>query len=248
MEFRILGPVEMWDMGSEIPIDGPKERTVLAALLLAKGRTVSDAVLLDLLWGESPPKTYTSQLYTYISRLRKRFGTGTAILRQHPGYLIKTGDGVLDSDLFERYAAQGREALRLGRPETAAELLGAALALWRGPALANVSQSLIDAEADRLEEARMAVLENRIEADLALGRHSQLVSELSGLVVRHPLHERLRAHLMTALYRCGRQGDAMSVYQDGCRILSNELGVYPGRALREAHQFILHGRDLVPSR
>lgn len=241
MEFRVLGPVEAWTAGQEIPIDGCKERTVLAALLLARNRVVSDSLLIDLLWGENPPKTYTAQLYTYISRLRRRFGEQVEIIRQHPGYLIRIGAGELDSDTFERLAREGRESLALGLHARAAEQLGHALALWRGPALANVTQPLIDADAGRLEEARMAALENRIEADLALGRHDELVAELTGLVVQYPLRERLRADLMTALYCCDRQGDAMAVYRDGCRILTDDLGVDPGPALRETYQLILLG-------
>ena len=243
MYFRVLGPVEAWDGDIEIPIDGFKERTVLAALLLSRNRVVTDAQLLDLLWGEDPPKTYAAQLYTYVSRLRKRFGGAVVIRRQHPGYALCVKSGELDADRFDQLDRKGHELLKQGRHAEAADTLGRALALWRGPALANVTEALACAAAGRLEEARTAVLEGRIEADLVLGRHDRLVSELTGLVTQYPLRERFRAQLMIALYRSDRQGDAMAVYHDGCRILAEELGVDPGTALRETYQYILVGSE-----
>lgn len=247
MDFRLLGPVEAWDGDIEIPIDGFKERTVFAALLLSRNRVVTDSQLLDLLWGEEPPKTYTAQLYTYVSRLRKRFGDAVEIQRQHPGYVLRVKSGELDTDRFDQLDRGGRDLLARGRHAEAADVLGRALALWRGPALANVTETLVVAAAGRLEEARMVVLESRIEADLALGRRDRLVSELTGLVTQYPLRERFRAQLMTVLYRSDRQGDAMAVYRDGCRILADELGVDPGTALRETYEYILVGVAPVPA-
>ncbi|MEV6520840.1 BTAD domain-containing putative transcriptional regulator [Longispora sp. NPDC051575] len=239
MEFRVLGPVEVWKDGAEIPLDGSKQRTVLAALLLADGRIVSDERLSTLLWGENPPATLNAQICTYVSRLRKSADPGMEILRQRPGYLIRLDGARYDHGDFERLAQTGRAALREGRHTEAAEKLRAALALWRGPALANVTEFLLGAEQLRLEEARIAVLESRIDADLALGRHAPLVPELTGLVAEHPLREGLRAQLMTALYRCDRQADALAVYHDGRRVLVDELGVDPGPTLTRAHHDIL---------
>ncbi|WP_412543792.1 BTAD domain-containing putative transcriptional regulator [Longispora sp. K20-0274] len=239
MEFRVLGPVEVWKDGAEIPLDGSKQRTVLAALLLADGRIVSDERLSSLLWGENPPATLNAQICTYVSRLRKSADPGMEILRQRPGYLIRLDGARYDHGDFERLAQAGRLALREGRHSDAAEKLRAALALWRGPALANVTEFLLGAEQLRLEEARVAVLESRIDADLALGRHAPLVPELTGLVAEHPLREGLRAQLMTALYRCDRQADALAVYHDGRKVLVDELGVDPGPTLTKAHRDIL---------
>lgn len=239
MEFRILGPVEVWRDGQEIVLDGAKQRTVLAALLLARGCMLSDSQLCSLLWGENPPATFNAQLYTYASRLRRHLGDEVSIVRKRPGYFIRIGPGRLDSEEFERLAKSGREALAAKRYEEAAPQLRQALALWRGPALANVTQSLVDSDARRLEEARLAVLEKRVEADLALGLHRHLVPELTGLVVEHPLHEVLRAQLMMALHRCDRQADALAVYQKGRQVLIEELGVYPGKVLTRTYQEIL---------
>ncbi|MFG3712393.1 BTAD domain-containing putative transcriptional regulator [Micromonospora sp. NPDC047730] len=241
MEFRVLGPVSAWRDGSEVPLDGAKQRTVLAALLLARGRTVSDAQLCQLLWGEHPPATFAAQLYNYVSRLRRYLGDGVEIVRQWSGYVIRTGGSRLDIEEFERLAGLGRDALRGGRHEEAAQWLHEALALWRGTTLANVTDHLVEAEAHRMSELRTAALEHRIEADLMLGRQAELVLELTDLVAGQPLHERLRSQLMTALLRCDRQADALAVYHEGRRVLADELGVDPGPALVEAYRAVLAG-------
>ncbi|MER7166279.1 BTAD domain-containing putative transcriptional regulator [Micromonospora sp. NPDC000207] len=230
-----------WQGDGEVPLDGAKQRTVLAALLLARGRTVPDTRLCELLWGERPPATFAAQLYNYVSRLRKYLGDGVEIVRQWSGYLIRIGAGRLDLDEFERLAGLGRQALRTGEHREAARLLHAALALWRGTTLANVTDQLVEAEAHRMTELRMAVLEHRIDADLLLGRQVELVLELTDLVTTYPLHERLRSQLMTALARCDRQADALTVYHEGRRVLAEELGVDPGPALVEAYQAVLAG-------
>ncbi|MEU2666860.1 BTAD domain-containing putative transcriptional regulator [Micromonospora sp. DT46] len=241
MEFRVLGPVGAWKGESEVALDGAKQRTVLAALLLAAGRTVPDTRLCELLWGERPPATFAAQLYNYVSRLRKYLGAEVDIVRQWSGYQIRTGAARLDLDEFERLAEAGREALRDGRYAEAAERLHAAMSLWRGPALSNVTEHLVTAESHRMAELRMAVLESRIEADLRLGRHVRLVSEITQLVAEHPLHEGLRGHLMTALLHCDRQADALAAYHEGRRVLADELGVDPGPLLTEAYRSILAG-------
>ncbi|MGW5049094.1 BTAD domain-containing putative transcriptional regulator [Streptomyces griseoluteus] len=222
-----------------------KAQTVLAALLLARGRVVSDARLSSLLWGWNPPATMNAQIYTYVSRLRKRLGPDVDLIRQPPGYLIRTGDARVDTFEFERLDEEGRRAHTAQRFDRAAALLRSALDLWRGPALANVTEHLAAEEVPRLEEAWAGTLEHRIDADLALGRHEDLMPELAGLVARFPVRERLRAQFMTALYRSGRQADALESYQQGRLLLAEELGVDPGPELARAYRAVLDG-DLEP--
>ena len=239
LQFRILGPVQVWRNGSEIQLDGSKQRTVLAALLLARGRLVSDTRLSELLWGDDPPKTFAAQIYTYVSRLRKYLADDVEIIRQRPGYLIPAYSAKLDYDEFQRLTRFGRAALTDGRHVQAAAQLTAAQALWRGPALMNVTAFMNDAEFTPLDEARIESLECRIDADLALGHHAELVSELTGLVAQHPLRERFRAQLMSALHRSERQADALRVYFEGRETLSEELGVDPGPMLADAYKKVL---------
>ncbi|UED88038.1 AfsR/SARP family transcriptional regulator [Streptomyces profundus] len=241
MEFRILGPVGARQEGRPLALVAEKPRTVLAALLLAGDRVVSDTYLRDVVWGPTPPSTVDQQLYTYVSRLRKLVSPGATILRHRPGYQLVLADATVDQAEFERLTDQGYDALRAGRHGSAAERLARALALWRGPALGGVTDYLSRVELPQLEEARMAALEGRIEADLALGRHDALVSELVGLVEAHPLRERLRAQLMTALYRTGRQADALAAYQRGREVLAEELGIDPSSTLNDVFQSILSG-------
>ncbi|MEH0975254.1 BTAD domain-containing putative transcriptional regulator [Micromonospora sp. CPCC 205546] len=246
MEFRVLGPVGAWRGDAEVALDGAKQRTVLAALLLAEGRTVPDTRLCELLWGEHPPATFAAQLYNYVSRLRKYLGAEVDIVRQWSGYQVRIGAARLDLVEFERLAEAGREALRGGRHAEAAERLHAAMSMWRGPALSNVTEHLATAEAHRMAELRMAVLESRIEADLRLGRHLRLVPEITRLVAENPLHEGLRGQLMTALLHCDRQADALAAYHEGRRVLADELGVDPGPLLTEAYRSILAGPPAPP--
>lgn len=246
MDFRLLGPVEARQGERRVSMSGAKVHTVLAALLLARGKIVTDDRLSALLWGWDPPATMSAQIYTYISRLRKLLGSEVELVRRPPGYLILTHDARLDTAEFERLGRLGRTALAERRHQDAHDLLSGALDLWRGPALANVTSFLADAELPQLEEARTAMLEHRIEADLALSRHQQLVPELIGLMAEFPLRERLRAQLMTALYRCGRQADALHVYRQGRRTLAEELGVDPGADLNAAYQAVLNSTLDLP--
>ncbi|MFD8985720.1 BTAD domain-containing putative transcriptional regulator [Streptomyces sp. NPDC059564] len=242
MDFRLLGPIEAKrGGGSTIPLSGSKVHTVLAALLLSEGRVVSDARLSALLWGWDPPATASAQIYTYMSRLRKHLGTEIEIVRRQPGYVLRAPGAWIDLTEFDRLDRLGREALAERRFEEAGALLREALELWRGTALANATEQLIEAELPRLEEARMIALESRIEADLAVGRHEQVTAELTGLVAEHPVRERLRAQLMTALYRCGRQADALHTYYEGRAVLADQLGVDPGEALGSTYQAVLGG-------
>jgi SARP family transcriptional regulator, regulator of embCAB operon len=241
MEFRVLGPVEVRHDGHEVPLDGSKQRTVLAALLMAGDRLVSDTEMTGYLWGDYPPITMNAQIYTYISRLRKILGNQVCISRRSPGYLLWIGAARFDLAEFQAQAQLGHVALADGRYDEAAELLRSALALWQGPALVNVSEQLSHAEGPQLEEARITALAGRVDADLALGRHVQVLPELTGLVQRFRLQERFRAQLMTALYRGDRRADALVVYDQGRRMLAEELGIDPGSLLQEVHHAILTG-------
>ncbi|MFJ4200821.1 BTAD domain-containing putative transcriptional regulator [Streptomyces sviceus] len=241
MEFGILGPLRVRTDGREIAIPGRKQRTLLAALLLARGDVLSDERLTALLWGQRPPATVSAQLYTYVSRLRQRLGTAVELVREPAGYRLGIREAVFDAAEFHRLSRAGHQALRENRPDVAARLLHAALDLWRGPSLGGVTDQLRAAETPQLDEARMTALESRLEAELALGEHRQLVAELTGLVARFPLRERLRAQWMTALYRCERQAEALAVYQEGRRLLAEELGVDPGPALTATHHAVLSG-------
>jgi DNA-binding SARP family transcriptional activator len=241
MDFRVLGPIEARRGDVRIPLSGSKVHTVLAALLLARGRVVSDSRLTSLLWGWEPPATAGAQIYTYMSRLRKRLGDDVEIIRRPPGYLLVAEDSRIDLLEFEQLEQEGRAALAARRYEDAARLLDRALTLWHGPALSNATHYLRDMELPQLAEGRTQALEARIEADLALGRHEQVVAELTGLVARFPVREQLRAQLMTALYRSGRQADALHVYHDARGVLADQLGVDPGAALDATYQAVLTG-------
>jgi DNA-binding SARP family transcriptional activator len=245
MEFRILGPVEACRDDERVVLSGTKIKTVLAALLLARGRVVSDTRLSHLLWGWNPPATVSAQIYTYISRLRMQLGDGVRIVRQLPGYTLETANARVDFLEFERLARLGAEAHTAGDLERADAHLRGALDLWRGAALPNVTEHLADAELPRLEEARAGATELRIEVDLALGRHRQLIPELTALVAEFPVRERMRAQLMKALYLCGRQADALMAYHEGRRVLAEELGVTPGAELAEVYQAVLAGETVV---
>ncbi|MFD4540074.1 BTAD domain-containing putative transcriptional regulator [Streptomyces bauhiniae] len=240
MELRVLGQVEARDdEGRVIALPGTKVHTVLATLILADGHAVSDDHLSTMLWAWDPPATMSAQLYTYVSRLRKRLGPAVELTRRSRGYQLNAHQVTLDLTEFERFARNGRAALTQGRHDQAARELRAALDLVRGPALSNVTEFLADAERPRLEEMRLAAVEDWIEAELALGRHHRLVPDLTGLLAEHPMRERLRAQLMIALYRCDRQVDALAVFRSGRRILADELGIDPGETLASVHQAVL---------
>jgi DNA-binding SARP family transcriptional activator len=246
VEFRILGPVEVRGGDAELSRDGVKPRTVLAALLLSGNKLMSDEQMADVLWGPHPPATSNAQIHTYVSRLRKIVGRESTIIRRSPGYLLDIGTAHFDFAEFQSEAEQGRIALFADRYEEAAKRFRAALHLWRGPALAGVSEYLASSAEPRLEEARLTVLERRLDADLALGRHVEILPELAGLVAQHPLRERFRAQLMTALYRCDRQAEALTVFEEGRRVLAEEFGIDPGTLLREVHRAILTGTPDLP--
>jgi DNA-binding SARP family transcriptional activator len=239
VEFRILGPLEARQGDRVIPLGGARQRAVLAILLTHANEVVSADRLIDELWGDEPPGTAANVLQGYVSHLRKALGAD-AIATRAPGYAIDLEPGRLDLHRFEALVEKGGQALSAGDPAQAAALLHEALGLWRGTALADFAyEPFAQGEIARLEELRLAAQERSIEADLALGRHAQLVGELEGLVARHPLRERLRAHLMLALYRAGRQAEALEVYQDARRALVDGLGIDPSPALQELERAIL---------
>src|SRR6266540_2224596 len=233
MEFRILGPLEVLDdEGRPIPIHRGKEQALLAYLLLHRNELVASERLIDELWAERPPATAPKILQNAVSQLRKALGEGRLATRP-PGYVLRLEPGELDLDRFERLAAEGRKT-------GDAERLREALAVWRGEPLANLRDELFAQRAAlNLEEQRLAVLEDRIEADLAAGRHGELVSELEELVAEHPVRERLYGQLMLALYRGGRQAEALEAYQRARRTLGAELGLEPGPQLQELERRIL---------
>jgi DNA-binding SARP family transcriptional activator len=241
MEFRILGPLEVCGETGTLPLGGAKQRALLAILLVHANEVVSAERLLDDLWGERQPRSGAKALHVYVSQLRKVVGEGR-ILTQPPGYVLRLGQKEFDVARVERLREQARGA----EPHEASALLRDALATWRGPPLADVAfESFAQPEIARLEELRTGTLEQRIDADLALGRHSELIGELEALVREHPLRERLRGQLMLALYRSGRQVEALNAYQDARRILVEELGVEPNRALSELHQAILRHDESI---
>ena len=228
LEFRILGPFEVVDGERPVALGGPKQRALLAILLLRRGEAVSSERLIDQLWGERPPATAAKTLQGYVSHLRKALGN-EVLLTRGGGYLLAAAPGQVDAERFEAMVADGRHALADGDAAGARELLGSALGLWRGEALADLAyEPFAQGEIARLEEARLAALEDRIDADLMLGQHRGLVGELEALVGRYPHRERLLGQLMLALYRSGRQADALDVYRRGRQALDDELGLEPG--------------------
>jgi YVTN family beta-propeller protein len=240
VEFRILGALEVWDGRNPVSIDAPKQRALLGALLLHPNETVSAERLIDELWGERPPATAGKVVQTYVVQLRRTLGRDLIETRP-PGYLLRIDEDALDAARFRTLATEARRLATAGHDERARTLYGEALALWRGPPLADVTfESYGQNELDRLEEERLRVVVERIDCDLALGRHDELVPELDALVKRHPLHERLRAQLMLALYRSGRQGDALAAYQDARHALAEQLGLEPGEPLRQLERQILN--------
>jgi predicted ATPase/DNA-binding SARP family transcriptional activator len=248
MDFRILGPLEVDEGGRKVSIVGDRQRALLAILLIHANEPVSADELIDELWGDDAPASPRKGLQVQVSRLRKALEEGSARLVTQPnGYLLQVEPGELDLDRCERLAKDGREALSTGGARRAADCLQEALAVWRGPALAEFSfESFAQGEIGRLEELRLALLEDRIDADLACGRHTEIVGELEALVAEHPLRERLRRQLVLALYRSGRQVEALDAYRAARETLIEELGLEPTPALRELEQAILtHDADLT---
>jgi len=241
MEYRILGPLEALDGERRLPLGGTRQRSVLAMLLLHRNEALTRDVIIDQLWGEDPPATAAKVLQNCISALRKELPDGAETLRTlGSAYSLSVAPDELDRDRFERLVAEGRAAASEEQHAEAAERLREALGLWRGAPLSDFTYAAFaQEEITRLEELHVAALEDRIDADLALGRHDEVTAELEALVTRHPLRERLRRQFMLALYRGGRQAEALEAYRSGRRAMLAELGLEPGRALQDLERAIL---------
>jgi YVTN family beta-propeller protein len=243
--FSLLGPLQIADEGREVRLGAHKQRALLALLLIRRGEPVAVESLAEQLWDGDPPATATKAVRVYVGELRKVLGAD-AIVTQTGGYAIPLERHETDVQRFDQLVADGRRRLDDGDAASAAALFREALALWRGSPLADFRyDDFAQTEIARLEEARMAALEARIDADLALGRDDELVPELQALVRDHPLRERLRGQLMLALYRAGRQADALDLYRDGRRLLVEELGVEPGPELQDLERAILTHDDSI---
>ncbi len=243
-DFRILGPLEVVGEDGSISLGGQKQRALLGLLLMRAGEVVATERLVDQLWGEQPPRTATTSLQNHVSQLRKLLGAD-AIVTRPPGYVLEIDSESLDLARFERLVTAARSADAAER----AELLDRALSLWRGPPLADLAfETFAQGEIRRLEELRLDAVEERVEAQLDLGESSTLVAELEALVAAFPLRERPRAQLMLALYRSGRQAEALDVYHDARKTLSDELGIDPGPKLQQLYSSILRQESvLVPT-
>ena len=235
IDFRILGPLEAVDDDGPVALGGQKQRALLALLLMRAGEVVGTERLVTDLWGERPPKTATTSLQNFVSQLRKLLGPGT-LETKAPGYVLRVDPERFDLARFEKLVADARRA----EPQERARMLREALALWRGPPLADLAyETFAQSEIRRLEELRLDALETRIDADLELGGAGELVPELEALVTQFPLRERLRHQLMLALYRAGRQADALEAYHHARRVLVDELGIEPSPALQQLYASIL---------
>jgi len=245
---RLLGPLEVEFRGEHVSIGGRAQRALLARLLLDANRTVSVARLVEDLWGERAPASAPKMVQIYVSMLRKVLPDGVLVTRP-PGYAVELPDDALDLHRFDRLRKDAQAALAAGSPARAAELLREALALWRGPALAEFDEPFATIESNRLDELHLLALEERVEADLVLGRGACLIGELEALAARHPLRECPRGQLMRALYRAGRQADALAGYRAFRETLASELGIEPSPGLRDLERRILqHDPTLDPVR
>ncbi len=247
LHFRLLGPLEVVDGDERLPLGGRKQRAVLAILLLHSNEVVSAERIIDMLWGESPPETAATALQGYVSRLRKVLeperAPGSApqlLVTQEPGYVLRLEPGQLDLERFSALLRTAREALADQRGAEASRALEDALKLWRGSPLADLeNEPFATAEQARLDELRITAIEERFEAELTRGRHHDLIAEIEDHIARRPLRERPRGQLMLALYRAGRQAEALRAYQKARRTLVDDVGIEPGADLRELERRIL---------
>ncbi len=245
MDFRLLGSLEVMDGSRHVVVGGGKRRALLALLLLHRNEVVPADRLIDELWDGRPPVTALKGLQVHISRLRKELTSvngkkGCGLLTRANGYVLEVTAENVDIERFERAVAKAEDANTDGRHGDAADLLNEALPLWRGAPLADFTyESFAQEEIARLEELRVVALEERFEAELALGRHTRVVADLEALVKAQPLRDRLRGQLMLALYRCGRRADALEVYREGYRCSITELAIEPSPQLRELQDRML---------
>ncbi|UUU28350.1 AfsR/SARP family transcriptional regulator [Streptomyces sp. DSM 40750] len=257
MGITVLGPFTATYRQSSFVPSATKPRQVLALLALQADRVVTVPTLMEEIWGEELPRSAATTLQTYILQLRRKLSATLecdadakeVLVTRHGGYLLRAQPGRLDAQEFEKLAALGGGALEAGDDRTASKLLSQALGLWLGPALVDVKVGrVLELDVVRLEEKRMTVLEQRIDADLRLGRHGEVVPELSVLAARHPMHETFCAQLMTALYRAGGSWRALEVYQRLRSALVKELGLEPSERLRRLHQAVLSGEEITDHR
>jgi DNA-binding SARP family transcriptional activator len=235
VEFRVLGPLEVADESGSLVLGGQKQRALLGLLLIHAGEVLSSDRIVDELWGEQPPRTAMTSLQNFVSQLRKVLPPDVLVTKP-PGYLVRVNPEQLDLGRFERLVAEAR---RQGAAQRS-RLLHEGLALWRGPPLADLAfETFAQGEIRRLEELRLEALEERIDADLELGGGRELVGELEGLVAQYPLRERLRGQFMLALYRAGRQAEALQAFLDARRALVDELGIEPSPALQQLYRSML---------
>lgn len=253
ISIQILGPLSAHLNRRPVAPTAPKQRQVLVLLALNAGRVVTIPTLVEELWGDQPPRSFTTTLQTYILQLRSRLAAAATdggyarrlLDTRYSGYQLEARSCQTDVEEFDRLARAGRSAAEIGDQRAASELLGSALALWRGPALVDVPTGrVLEAEAASLEETRLSVLERRIEADLALHRHADLLGELTRLVARNPMNENFCALLMTALYRSGHAGRALEAFRRIRTVLRDELGVEPSSRLQRLQQVILAGEPV----
>ena len=240
MHFKILGPLEVYDGDRLLELGGARQRALLAMLLIHAGEVVSSDQLLAELWASASDDGSPKTLQVAVSRLRRALGSNSLLVTRPPGYELRLERGQLDLHLFEAHVAEGRTALGGGDPAAAVREFTAALDLWRGAPLADLTYESFAQEAiGRLQELHASVTEDRLAAQLELGLHAESVAELQVLTGRYPLRERLREQLMLALYRSGRQADALAVYHDARKALVEQLGIEPGRALHQLERAIL---------
>jgi len=240
--FGLLGPLCVRQGQKEYPISGARQRILLAGMIAHAGRPVPQDELGELVWDGAPPAAAAVTLRSYVARLRRALGpeAGSRLITRNPGYLIDAGEAEVDHLQFARLCRDGAASIRTGAWQQASDQLTSALALWRGAPLADVPcQMLLRSELPRLEELRMQALEQRLIADLNLGRHMEIIAELGQLAAAHPLRERLQGLLMLGLYRAGRQADALNIYGQTRATLVGELGIEPCALLRCIHRQIL---------
>ncbi|AZK92492.1 MULTISPECIES: AfsR/SARP family transcriptional regulator [Streptomyces] len=250
MRIQVLGPLSAEVNGGSIVPTAAKPRQILSLMALYPGRVLPVPMLMEEIWGTAPPQSALTTLQTYILQLRRRLDTAMGpsapggakevLATRHGGYLLQIPEASVDVHEYERLARQGQTAFETGDNEVSARRLRAALDLWKGPALVDIRVGpILDIEVRRLEESRLAVVERRIDADLKLGRHTELIPELTDLTARHPQHEGLHAQMMVALYRSGRQAGALEAYRRLRMRLIDELGVEPSPQLQRLHQAML---------
>ncbi|WP_432104327.1 AfsR/SARP family transcriptional regulator [Streptomyces sp. bgisy091] len=243
VQIRILGPVSMVYRNVVVPLTGQRQLRVLAALALVSGRPVGTPELIGQLWGEDPPRTASGQLQTSVWMIRRAMAAvgvpQETVLSTASGYQLDPAHCEIDSEIFRRNIATAKKLVRAELKEEALDLLKNALSLWRGPALAGISSTALQTRAARLEEERVAALQQRICLEITLGEYEEAIGELTDLIALHPLREELYGHLMQALYLSGRQADALAVFRRARNTLTDELGIYPGPRLTTLERAIL---------